>query len=115
MNIHPGEILAEEFLTPLGISMSELARGLNVPPNRVTAIIKGDRSVSADTAHRLAAYFGTSAKFWLNLQNEYDLRVAQGLHSMEYEDIKGPSAGRAERDNDEENKVVSSGSAAASS
>jgi len=74
--IHPGEHLAEE-LNELGMSASELARRLNVPANRVTAILNGQRSISADTALRLAHFFGTSANFWLNLQNLYDLRIAE--------------------------------------
>lgn len=82
--------MAEEFLEPLGISMSALARDLGVPPNRITSIIKGQRSISADTAHRLAAYFGTTAAFWMNLQNEFDLREARDMHASEYAGIKGP-------------------------
>jgi addiction module HigA family antidote len=74
--IHPGEHLAEE-LNELGMSASELARKLNVPANRVTAILNGQRSISADTALRLAHFFGTSANFWLNLQVLYDLRIAE--------------------------------------
>jgi addiction module HigA family antidote len=74
--IHPGEHLAVE-LEELGMSASELARHLDVPPNRITAILKGQRSISGDTALRLAHFFGTSAEFWLNLQSLYDLRLAQ--------------------------------------
>ena len=74
--IHPGEHLAEE-LEALGISAAELARKLDVPTNRVTQILNGTRSVTGDTALRLAHFFGTSAQFWLNLQNLYDLRLAQ--------------------------------------
>ena len=74
--IHPGEHLAEE-LTALGMSASELARKLGVPPNRVTAILNGQRGISGDTALRLAHFFGTSAQFWLNLQSLYELRVAE--------------------------------------
>jgi addiction module HigA family antidote len=107
MNIHPGEILAEEFLEPLGISMSALARDLNVPPNRITAIIKGQRSVSADSAHRLAAYFGTTSQFWMNLQIEFDLREARRLHAKEYADIKGPRSGRVESGNVEDAQAAS--------
>jgi addiction module HigA family antidote len=74
--IHPGEHLAEE-LEALDMSAAELARKLGVPTNRVTQILNGARSVTGDTALRLAHFFGTSAQFWLNLQNLYDLRLAQ--------------------------------------
>jgi len=74
--IHPGEHLAEE-LEALDMSAAELARKLGVPTNRVTQILNGTRSVTGDTALRLAHFFGTSAQFWLNLQNLYDLRLAQ--------------------------------------
>lgn len=74
--IHPGEILAEE-LEALGINASQLARALNVPPNRITHILKGERAVTADTALRLSQWLGTSAEFWLNLQKTYELRVAE--------------------------------------
>lgn len=74
--IHPGEHLAEE-LNELGISASELARKLGVPANRITAILNRQRSISADTALRLAHFFGTSANFWMNLQVIYDLRIAE--------------------------------------
>ena len=73
--IHPGEILAEEFLAPLGITQYRLAKDVSVPPRRINEIVKGLRAVSADTALRLARYFGTSERFWLNLQNRYDLEV----------------------------------------
>jgi addiction module HigA family antidote len=74
--IHPGEHLAEE-LKELGISAAELARKLDVPTNRITGILNGQRSVTGDTALRLAHFFGTSAEFWLNLQSLYELRLAQ--------------------------------------
>jgi addiction module HigA family antidote len=74
--IHPGEHLAEE-LQELGMSAAELARNLRVPTNRITAILNGQRSITGDTALRLAHFFGTSAEFWLNLQTLYDLRVAR--------------------------------------
>ena len=73
--IHPGEVLHEEFLKPLGISQYRLARDINVPPRRINEIIHGKRAISADTALRLARYFGTSDRFWLNLQARYDLEV----------------------------------------
>lgn len=74
--IHPGEHLAEE-LNALGMSAAELARKLNVPTNRVTQILNGQRAITGDTALRLAHYFGTTPEFWLNLQSLYDLRVAR--------------------------------------
>ena len=74
--IHPGEHLAEE-LEALNMSAAELARQLKVPTNRITAIINGQRTITGDTALRLAHFFGTSAGFWLNLQSLYDLRVAE--------------------------------------
>lgn len=71
--IHPGEILLEEFLEPLEISQYRLAKDINVDPRRIHAIVHGERGVTADTALRLARYFGTTARFWLNLQTQYDL------------------------------------------
>lgn len=75
--IHPGEILLEEFLTPLGISQYRLAKELSVPPRRINEIVRGMRAISADTALRLSRYFGTSDRFWLNLQTRHDLEVAK--------------------------------------
>ena len=74
-NPHPGEILLEEFLAPLCISQYRLAKDTSVPPRRINEIVRGLRSISADTALRLARYFGTSERFWLNLQARYDLEV----------------------------------------
>jgi len=74
--IHPGEHLAEE-LRELGISAAELARKLDVPTNRITGILNGQRAITGDTALRLGHYFGTSPEFWLNLQSRYELRIAQ--------------------------------------
>jgi len=71
--VHPGEILLEEFLVPLGISQYRLANDISVPPRRINEIVHGARAVTADTALRLARYFGTSERFWLNLQARYDL------------------------------------------
>ena len=71
--IPPGEILLEEFLVPLGLSQYRLAKDTSVPPRRINEIVRGQRSISADTALRLARYFGTSEQFWLNLQAHYDL------------------------------------------
>jgi antitoxin HigA-1 len=75
--ITPGEILLEEFLIPLGISQNQLSRDIDVPVSRVSAIVKGERAITADTALRLAAFFGSSPEMWMNLQSEYDLRVAK--------------------------------------
>jgi len=72
-NIHPGEVLLEEFLNPMGISQNALARAIGVPPRRINEIILGKRAVTADTALRLASFFGTSEGFWLGLQADYDL------------------------------------------
>jgi antitoxin HigA-1 len=74
--IHPGEHLEEDFLKPLGITPYRLAKDIDVPPNRITAIIAGERDITADTALRLGRYFGTSAQSWINLQTAYDLEVA---------------------------------------
>ncbi len=71
--IHPGEILLEEFLDPLGISQYRLAKDVSVPPRRINEIVHGKRAISTDTALRLARYFGTSDRFWLNLQTRFDL------------------------------------------
>src|SRR6266705_4786522 len=71
--VHPGEILLEEFLRPLGLSQYRLAKETSVPPRRINEIVRGSRAVTADTALRLARYFGTSERFWLNLQARYDL------------------------------------------
>jgi addiction module HigA family antidote len=73
--IHPGEILLEEFLEPLGLSQYRLAKGISVPPRRINEIVHGKRAVTADTALRLARFFGTSDRFWLNLQTQFDLEV----------------------------------------
>lgn len=73
--IHPGEILLEDFLKPLALSQYRLAKGLSVPPRRINEIVLGKRAIGADTALRLARFFGTSDRFWLNLQASYDLDV----------------------------------------
>jgi addiction module HigA family antidote len=73
--IHPGEILMEEFLKPLGISQYKLAKDINVPARRINEIVHGKRSISADTALRLSRYFNLSERFWLNLQTRYDLEM----------------------------------------
>jgi addiction module HigA family antidote len=77
--IHPGEILIEEFLEPMGISQYRLAKDISVPPRRINEIVHGKRSVTADTALRLGRFFGMSAQFWLNLQTRYDLEVTEDL------------------------------------
>ncbi|NOU28999.1 MAG: HigA family addiction module antidote protein [Polyangiaceae bacterium] len=74
--IHPGEVLLEEFMKPMELSSNRLAAALHVPTNRVTGIVNAERSVSADSALRLARYFGTSPEFWLNLQATFELRTA---------------------------------------
>jgi addiction module HigA family antidote len=73
--INPGEILRQDFLEPLGISINKLSRDLAVPPHRISEIVNGKRAITADTALRLQRYFGVEAQFWLNLQTEYDLRM----------------------------------------
>jgi addiction module HigA family antidote len=77
---HPGEILLEEYLRPLGLSQNKLGRDLGIPAQRVNAIVRGQRAVTVDTALRLARYLKTSPQFWLNLQNHYDLEMAQESH-----------------------------------
>ena len=76
-NIHPGEVLLEEFLVPMGISQNRIARNMGVPPRRINEIVHGNRAVTADTALRLARYFGTSEEFWMGLQADYDLEKAR--------------------------------------
>ena len=78
-NIHPGEVLREEFLIPLDLSQNRVARDINVPPRRINEIVLEKRAVTADTALRLARYFGTSERFWLGLQADYDLELARHL------------------------------------
>ncbi len=73
--VHPGEILLAEFLGPLGLTQYRLAKGLSVPPRRINEIVHGTRAITADTALRLARFFGTSERFWLNLQTAYDLEL----------------------------------------
>jgi antitoxin HigA-1 len=84
-NIHPGEILKEEFLIPLGISAYKLSQAIGVPQTRTSQILKGRRRITADTALRLSKYFGTSSRFWLGLQNDYDIEE-------EHENIKSELA-----------------------
>lgn len=75
--VPPGEILMEEFLRPLSVSQNKLARDVDIPVSRVSDIVNGKRAITADTALRLAQYLGTSAEMWMNLQSDYDLRVAR--------------------------------------
>ena len=81
--VHPGEILLEEFLKPLGISQNKLGRDLGVPAQRVSDIVRGNRSITVDTALRLAKYFHNSPQFWLNLQTRYDLEMARETHLVD--------------------------------
>jgi addiction module HigA family antidote len=87
-NIHPGEILKEEFLVPLNISAYRLAKETFIPQTRVGEILRGNRRITADTAIRLAKYFGTSAKFWLSLQDDYDIEDENQAKKQEYDGIK---------------------------
>ncbi len=82
---HPGEVLREEFMIPLNLSANALAMDLRIPANRVSAVVNGTRSVTADTALRLGRYFGTTAQFWMNLQTLYDLSRARAGDSRKIE------------------------------
>jgi antitoxin HigA-1 len=86
--IHPGEILLEEFLRPMGITSYRLARAIKVDPRRIHAIIHGERSISPQTALRLSKFFGMSEQFWMNLQTRYDLEVEKDLHGAELQEIE---------------------------
>src|SRR6202049_4338395 len=92
--VYPGEILLEEFLKPLDVSQYKLAKELNVPARRINEIVHGQRRITADTALRLARYFGTSERFWLNLQARYDLEVEKDRLCAALDDIQPPSAAR---------------------
>jgi addiction module HigA family antidote len=87
-NIHPGEILLEEFLKPLNISAYRLSKDIGIPQTRTSEILKGNRSITADTAIRLSYYFGNSAKFWLGLQNDYDLEEEKKTKANDFKRIK---------------------------
>ena len=87
-NIHPGEILLEEFLQPLGISAYRLSKDLDIPQTRISEILKGNRRITADTALRLSKYFGNSAKFWLGLQDDFDLEEERLLKGSSLDAIK---------------------------
>ncbi len=84
--VHPGEILLEEFLRPLGVSQYRLSKDISVPPRRINEIVHGKRSITADTALRLARYFGLSERFWLNLQARYDIEVEKDRLEMRLEE-----------------------------
>ena len=86
--VHPGEILMEEFLRPMGLSQNRLANDLGVPPRRINEVVLGKRRITADTALRLARYFGMSPQFWLGLQMDYDLDVEEDQLSKRLEEVK---------------------------
>jgi addiction module HigA family antidote len=90
--VHPGEILLTEFLEPLQLSQYKLARSISVPPRRINEIVHGDRRISADTALRLARFFGTSERFWMNLQSRYDLEIEKDRLGPTLDDIRPLSA-----------------------
>ena len=91
--VHPGEVLLEEFLKPLGLSQYRLAKDISVPPRRINEIVHGTRAVSANTALRLSRYFGLSERFWLNLQAHYDLDVERDRLGDRLEREVSPRAG----------------------
>ena len=93
--IHPGKILSVEFLKELGVTSYALAKEVGVPTNRITGIVNGDRAISADTALRLAQYFGNSPQFWMNLQMHYDLEVAKRRVGQQIEKVIRPMSGTA--------------------
>jgi antitoxin HigA-1 len=90
--VHPGEILQEEFLAPLGVSQYQLARAVDVPARRINEIVHGQRRTTANTALRLSRYFGTSERFWLNLQGRHDLETEKDRLGAALEDIRPLSA-----------------------
>ncbi|MBX7045094.1 MAG: HigA family addiction module antidote protein [Ignavibacteria bacterium] len=94
-NIHPGEILKEEFLLPLGITAYRLAKETAIPQTRISEIIKGNRAITADTALRFSKYFGNSAKFWLGLQNDFDLEEEKNAKQKMLDSIKKYSSNAA--------------------
>jgi len=87
-NIHPGEILMEEFLSPLGITAYKLSKDIGIPQTRVSEILKGNRRITADTAIRLSQYFGNSAKFWLGIQDDFDIEEELSLKRTSLTSIK---------------------------
>jgi addiction module HigA family antidote len=90
--VHPGEILLEEFLTPLGVSQYQLAKAVDVPARRINEIVHGQSRITADTALRLSRYFGTSERFWLNMQARYDLEIEKDKLGAELDSIRPLSA-----------------------
>ncbi len=86
--VHPGEVLAEEYLAPLGVTQHKLAVAIGVPPRRINEIVHGTRRITADTALRLARYFGTSERFWMNLQGRYDLELERDRLAGELDRIR---------------------------
>ena len=87
-NIHPGEILQEEFLIPFRLSAYKLSKDIGIPQTRVSEILKGNRRITADTALRLSKYFGNSAKFWLGLQDDFDIEEEEQIKSKEFDSIE---------------------------
>ena len=85
--IHPGEVLSQDFMEPMGLSANRLAKHIKVPPNRITTVINGQRSVTGDTALRLSRAFGTSPDFWINLQSHFDLECAKDDTEINFEPI----------------------------
>ena len=94
-NIHPGEILKTEFLVPLGISAYKLAKDIDIPQTRISAILKEKRRITADTALRLSQYFGNSTKFWLGLQNDFDIEEQRRKQALAIETIEPYSIEKA--------------------
>lgn len=94
-NVHPGEVLGEEFLTPMEISAYRLAKDTGIPQTRISQILKGKRRITADTALRLSAFFGNSPKFWLGLQDDYDIEEERNKHG---EQLKQINQKRAEQE-----------------
>jgi len=87
-NVHPGEVLLEEFLIPMNISAYRLSKDIEIPQTRISQIIKGKRRITADTALRLSSYFGNSAKFWLGLQDDYDIEEEKNTNEEIFKKIK---------------------------
>ncbi len=94
-NIHPGEVLMEEFLIPLKISAYKLSKDIDIPQTRISEIVKGNRRITADTALRLSKYFGNSAKFWLGLQNDFDIEEEKNAKAAQLNSIKSFKADAA--------------------
>jgi antitoxin HigA-1 len=95
-NVHPGEVLTQEFLTPLNITAYRLSKDIDLPQSRISQIIKGKRRVTADTALRLGSYFGNSAKFWLGLQDDYDIEEEKLINMDLFEAIREKFRSRVE-------------------